>query len=206
DGPLLVLAGAGSGKTRVIAHRIAHLISRGIPPKSILAVTFTNKAAHEMKERVHKLAGEAARAVAVSTFHSFGVRVVREQHAHLGVPAKFAILDAGDQAALVKRLLRDLKIDDKRFDVGHIVSIISRKRSGGAAGRPDDEYELCAGELLPKYELGLRAMGAVDFDDLLLLPLRLFRERPEALATYQDRYRQILVDEYQDTNDAQLRL
>ena len=206
EGPVLVLAGAGSGKTRVIAHRIAHLLEKGVPARAILAVTFTNKAALEMKERVRKLAGEAANGVTVSTFHAFGVRVVREQHGKLGLPARFAILDSGDQTALVKRLLRDLKIDDKRFDVGRVLSILSRKRCGGAEGHPDDEYELCASELLPKYELGLRALGAVDFDDLLLLPLKIFHEQPDVLAGYQQRYRYLLVDEYQDTNDAQLRL
>ena len=206
EGPVLVLAGAGSGKTRVIAHRIAHLLKQDVPAKAILAVTFTNKAALEMKERVRKLAGDAARNVVVSTFHSFGMRVVREQHAKLGVPAKFAILDSGDQTALLKRLLRDLKIDDKRFDVARVLGILSRKRMEGAKGHPDDEYELCATELQPKYELGLRAMGAVDFDDLLLLPLKIFRSDPEVLAAYQKRYRYLLVDEYQDTNAAQLEL
>jgi len=207
EGPLLVLAGAGSGKTRVIAHRVVHLLERGVPARAILAVTFTNKAAAEMKERIVKLAAGAqeARRVTVSTFHAFGMKIVREQHEKVGLPAKFAILDAGDQAALVKRLLRDLKIDDKRFDVPRVVAILSRLRTTGERGHPDSEYELCAQELLPRYELGLRAMGAVDFDDLLLLPLRFFAE-PEVLQRYQARYRYLLVDEYQDTNDAQLRL
>src|SRR6185295_17931679 len=209
EGPVLVLVGAGSGKTRVIAHRVVHLLDRGVPARAILAVTFTNKAAAEMKERIVKLAGAAAseaRRVTVSTFHAFGMRIVREQHDGFGLPARFAILDAGDQAALVKRLLRDLKVDDKRFDVGRLLAILSRLRMGGEPGHPDDEYELCAQELLPKYELGLRAMGAVDFDDLLLLPLKLFGSDREALAKYQARYRYLLVDEYQDTNGAQLRL
>ena len=208
EGPVLVLAGAGSGKTRVIAHRVVHLIEKGVPAGAILAVTFTNKAAAEMKDRVVQLAGRSAesRRVTVSTFHAFGMRIVREQHGKLGLPARFAILDGGDQAALVKRLLRDLKIDDKRFDVSRLLSILSRLRTGGAPGHADDEYELCAGELLPKYELGLRAMGAVDFDDLLLLPLKLFADHPDALEKYQARYRYLLVDEYQDTNEAQLRL
>ncbi len=208
EGPVLVLAGAGSGKTRVIAHRVVHLLERGVPAKAILAVTFTNKAAAEMKERIARLAGGTpeSRRVLVSTFHAFGVRVVREQHGKVGLPARFAILDAGDQAALVKRLLRDLKVDDKRFDVGRLLGILSRLRTGGAPGHPDDEYELCAAELLPKYELGLRAMGAVDFDDLLILPLKLFAEHPEALEQYRARYRYLIVDEYQDTNDPQLKL
>src|SRR5437762_11009531 len=131
EGPVLVLAGAGSGKTRVIAHRVVHLLAKGVPARAILAVTFTNKAAAEMKERIARLAGGTpdSRRVLVSTFHAFGVRVVREQHEKLGLPARFAILDAGDQAALLKRLLRDLKVDDKRFDVGRLLGILSRLRT-----------------------------------------------------------------------------
>jgi DNA helicase-2/ATP-dependent DNA helicase PcrA len=208
EGPVLVLAGAGSGKTRVIAHRVVHLLEKGVPAGSILAVTFTNKAAAGMRERVVQLAGGSAesRRVAVSTFHAFGMRLLREQHERLGLPARFAILDAGDQAALLKRLLREVKVEEKRFDVARLLSIVSRLRMGGAPGHPDDEYQAFAAELLPRYELGLRAMGAVDFDDLLLLPLRLFAGHPEVLQKYQGRYRYLLVDEYQDTNDAQLRL
>ena len=208
EGPVLVLAGAGSGKTRVIAHRVVHLLEQGVAAGAVLAVTFTNKAAAEMKERIVRLAGGAsdARRVTVSTFHAFGMRIVREQHQALGLPAKFAVLDAGDQAALVKRLLRDLKVDDKRFDVNRLLGILSRVRTGGAPGHSGDEYELCAAELLPKYQLGLRAMGAVDFDDLLLLPLALFGKDTALLQKYQGRYRYLLVDEYQDTNDAQLAL
>ncbi|HEX4381699.1 MAG TPA: UvrD-helicase domain-containing protein, partial [Myxococcales bacterium] len=209
EGPLLVLAGAGSGKTRVIAHRVVHLIEKGIHPRNILAVTFTNKAAAEMKERIVKIAKDAglpSRGITVSTFHAFGVRIVRGEHERLGLPEKFAIMDSGDQSALVKRLLRDLKIDDKRFDTFRLLGVISRLRTTGVKGHEDDEYELAAQELLPKYELGLRTMGAVDFDDLLLLPLVLFREHPEILQNYQKRYRYLLVDEYQDTNDAQLQL
>src|SRR5207249_4017008 len=123
----------------------------------------------------------------------FGMKIIREQHQALGLPAKFAILDGGDQAALLKRLLRDLKIDDKRFDVGRLLAIVSRLRSSGAAGHPDDDYEICAAGLAPKYELGLRAMSAVDFDDLLLLPVRLFGDAPDVLQKYQARYRYLHV-------------
>ena len=208
EGPVLVLAGAGSGKTRVIAHRVVHLLERGVPARAVLAVTFTNKAAAEMKERIVGLArgSPEARRVMVSTFHAFGMRIVREQHDKLGLPAKFAILDAGDQGSLVKRLLRDLKVDDKRFEVARLAAILSCLRTGGVPGHPDDDYELCAAELLPKYQVALRAMGAVDFDDLLVLPLTLFADRPEVLQHYQSRYRYLLVDEYQDTNEAQLKL
>jgi len=212
EGPVLVLAGAGSGKTRVIAHRVVHLLDRGVSPRAILAVTFTNKAAAEMKERIVKLAGASARCrgLTVSTFHAFGVRVIREEHERLSLPKKFAILDSGDQTALLKRLLRDLKIDDKRFDLQRLLGLIGRRRMGGKAARAEadggDEYELAAAELLPRYQLGLRAMGAVDFDDLLLLPLQLFRDQADLLEAYQKRYRYLLVDEYQDTNQAQLQL
>src|SRR3954466_7203766 len=133
EGPVLVLAGAGSGKTRVIAHRVVHLLEQGVPGRAILAVTFTNKAAAEMKERIFKLAAGAAEArrVTVSTFHAFGAKLVREQHDKLLLPAKFAILDSGDQAALLKRLLREVKIDDKRFDVPRVLSVLSRLRTTG---------------------------------------------------------------------------
>src|SRR6267143_642890 len=207
EGPVLVLAGAGSGKTRVIAHRVVHLLERGVPARAILAVTFTNKAAAEMKDRIALLAGDRqrCRGLTVSTFHAFGVRVLREHGARLGLPERFAIFDAGDQGALVKRLLREVKVDDRRFDPGKVVAILSRLRTSGEPGHPDDEYELIDAELKPRYELGLRTMGAVDFDDLLLLPLRLLEDR-ELLEQYQRRYRYLLVDEYQDTNEAQFRL
>src|SRR5207237_6588534 len=140
EGPVLVLAGAGSGKTRVIAHRVVHLLDRGVPARAILAVTFTNKAAAEMRERIAALAGarDRCRGLTVSTFHAFGVRVVREQHARLGLPEKFAIFDSGDQAALVKRLLREVKVDERRFDVGRVVAVLSRLRTRRAARQPDD--------------------------------------------------------------------
>jgi DNA helicase II / ATP-dependent DNA helicase PcrA len=239
EGPLLVLAGAGSGKTRVIAHRVVHLLDQGVNARAILAVTFTNKAASEMKERIVHLAGggeqgashhdasrvgaQRCRGLTVSTFHAFGVRILRKEHERLELPARFAIFDSGDQSALVKRLLRDLKVDDKRFDVPRVLSILSRRRAGGVrrdavvgqassddgdalARGLDPEYELVADELLPRYELGLKAMGAVDFDDLLLLPLRLFREQRAVLEEWQKRYRYLLVDEYQDTNQTQFEL
>ena len=230
EGPLLVLAGAGSGKTRVIAHRVVHLMDKGTPPRAILAVTFTNKAAAEMKERIVKLAAggdvkagaQRCRGLTVSTFHAFGVRVLRKEHLAMELPPKFAIFDSGDQASLVKRLMRDINVEDKRFDVPRLISSLSRRRSGAKAEQkpmppsPDDgdalargqdpEYELLVEELMPRYELGLKAMGAVDFDDLLLLPLKLFKSRPDILAQYQARYRYLLVDEYQDTNQTQLEL
>src|SRR5712672_1832141 len=156
EGPVLVLAGAGSGKTRVIAHRVVHLLDRGVPARAILAVTFTNKAAAEMRERIARLAGgrERCRGLTISTFHAFGVRVLREQRARVGLPERFAIFDAGDQTSLVKRLLREVKVDDRRFDTGRVLAILSRLRTSGEARHPDDEYELIAAELKPRYELG----------------------------------------------------
>ncbi len=211
EGPLLVLAGAGSGKTRVIAHRVVHLLEQATCRRAaILAVTFTNKAAAEMKERVVELAAGAAEArrVTVSTFHAFGVRSCCASSTQLGLPAKFTILDAGDQAALVKRLLRELKIDDERFDVsrgagGHL----ALRRTGCAGARPgarrrDDEYELVrAARLAEVRAAACGAMGAVDFDDSSLLPVRLLADAtPRCCERWQDALRYLLVDEYQDTN------
>jgi len=144
-----------------------------------------------MKERIARLAGgtPGLTAVLVSTFHAFGLKLVREEHEKLGLPAKFAVPTPETRRPWRSGLLREVKVDDKRFDVGRLVAILSRLRSGGAPGHPDDEYELCAGELLPRYALGLRAMGAVDFDDLLNLPLTLVAAAPRCLPTTVARYR-----------------
>ena len=206
-----MLAGAGSGKTRVITHRIAWLLDRGISARSILAVTFTNKAAAEMKERVVRLVGSGAQALTVCTFHAFGAEVLR-QHVHrLGWPKKFAIADLSDQISLVQRTLRERPIDGKTdFDPRRILTVISRAKNAGRAptlegGSPEDR-EIAAAEVFPLYQRALKAQGAVDFDDLLLLPLRLFREHPDVLGSYVRRFRYLLVDEFQDTNGAQLEL
>ncbi|MGZ6081264.1 MAG: ATP-dependent helicase [Myxococcaceae bacterium] len=211
EGPLLVLAGAGSGKTRVITHRIAWLLDRGVSARAILAVTFTNKAAAEMKERVVRLVGQGAQALTVCTFHAFGAEVLR-QHAHrLGWPRKFAIADMSDQISLVQRALRERSIDGKSdFDPRRILTAISRAKNAGRAPTPEgdapSDAELAAAEVFPLYQRALKAQGAVDFDDLLLLPLRLFREHPEVLGSHVRRFRYLLVDEFQDTNGAQLEL
>jgi DNA helicase-2/ATP-dependent DNA helicase PcrA len=211
EGPLLVLAGAGSGKTRVITHRIAWLLSRKVPARSILAVTFTNKAAAEMKERVLRLVGRGAQALTVSTFHAFGAEVLREHIHRLGWPKRFAIADASDQIALVQRALRERSIDGKTdFDPRRILTAISRAKNAGRApvlaGDSPADAEIAAAEVFPLYQRGLKAQGAVDFDDLLLLPLRLFREHPDVLGGYVRRFRYLLVDEFQDVNGAQLEL
>ena len=211
EGPLLVLAGAGSGKTRVVTHRIAWLLARRVPARAILAVTFTNKAAVEMKERVVRLVGQRAQALTVCTFHAFGAEVLREHVHRLGWPRRFAIADTSDQLALVQRALRERSIDGKTdFDPRRILTAISRAKNAGGRPTPGgdapSDRELAAAEVFPLYQRGLRAQGAVDFDDLLLLPLRLFREHPEVLGSYVRRFRYLLVDEFQDANGAQLEL
>jgi DNA helicase-2/ATP-dependent DNA helicase PcrA len=228
EGPLLVLAGAGSGKTRVIAHRVAYLILKGVDPGSILAVTFTNKAAGEMRERVAALTGPPGADVLVSTFHSFGLWLMKEEHKALGLPKRFAIRDAGDQAALVKRCMREVRVDDRRFDARRVLWQISRAKNAlrkriavrpasgaGRLGRPagggeaeayGDDYDLVASEVFPRYQEALRAQRAVDFDDLIARPVELLKKEAAVREKHQERFRYLLVDEYQDTNHCQLEL
>jgi DNA helicase II / ATP-dependent DNA helicase PcrA len=212
EGPLLVLAGAGSGKTRVIAHRVAYLVQQGVSPGRILAVTFTNKASGEMRERVTALAGAAGVDVFVSTFHSFGLWVLQEEHKAAGLPKRFGILDAGDQVALVKRCMREVKVDDRAFDPRRVLWQISKAKnalakriSPKAAGQGDD-YDLIASEVFPRYEKALRGLRVVDFDDLIARPVTIFREHEDVRARYAKRFEYLLVDEYQDTNLCQLEL
>lgn len=211
EGPLLVLAGAGSGKTRVITHRIAHLLEKKVAPRSILSVTFTNKAAAEMKERVVHLAGQKALGVTLSTFHAFGAEVLKQHLHHLGWPKKFAILDMGDQISIVRRAMKERQVDDREFDARKVLALISRAKNAGVVPEPspeeqDDDYDLVTHLVFPLYQLALKAQGAVDFDDLIILPSRLFTEIPELAAKYQERFRYLMVDEYQDTNASQLEL
>jgi DNA helicase-2/ATP-dependent DNA helicase PcrA len=211
EGPLLVLAGAGSGKTRVITHRICHLLDQKVPARSILAVTFTNKAAAEMKERVVQMYGQKALGVTLSTFHAFGAEVLREHLSKLGWPKKFAIVDVGDQMALVRRAMKERQVDDKLFDPRKVLTLISRAKNSGMAPQPKpegqgDDIDLVAHLVFPLYQLGLKAQGAVDFDDLIVFPSRIFEQFPEVKEQYGRRFRYIMVDEYQDTNKAQLEL
>jgi DNA helicase-2/ATP-dependent DNA helicase PcrA len=212
EGPLLVLAGAGSGKTRVIAHRVAWLLMNGVRPASVLAVTFTNKAAKEMRERVTALAGPPGRDVFVSTFHSFGLWLVQQEHEAAGLPKRFAICDAGDQLALVKRCMREVKVDDRAFDAHRVLSMISSAKNALAKRihvRPEgqgDDYDLVAAEVFPRYQAALRAQRAVDFDDLIALPVELLAKDAALRARYEARFAYLLVDEYQDTNRCQLEL
>jgi DNA helicase-2/ATP-dependent DNA helicase PcrA len=206
-GPLLVLAGAGSGKTRVLTHRVAWLIrEREIDPGSILAVTFTNKAAGEMKERISALVGESGRKVWVGTFHSIGARLLRREALRLGVARDFSIFDRDDQIAAVRRVLADMNISPKETPPESVVAAISRAKN---ALQSPDEYEQEAfsydrhiAAIYRAYQASLRRQSALDFDDLLTLPVELFRDE-EVRLRYAARFKHVLVDEYQDTNRCQ---
>jgi DNA helicase-2/ATP-dependent DNA helicase PcrA len=213
DGPLLVLAGAGSGKTRVIAHRIAHLIGvRGIDPRNVLAVTFTNKAAGEMARRVEALlAPVGLRAPLIATFHSACVRILRRHGEHIGLPRHFTIYDEDDRAALVKECMREGELADRSFTpsaAGHRISYLKNQMIGVPEALRDARgpWEQKAALVYSRYEKRLKETGAADFDDLLLLVVRLFTEMPEVLAYYRGLWGHVLVDEYQDTNRAQYRI
>jgi len=212
DGPLLVLAGAGSGKTRVITQKIAHLIEQGVyTPRHITAVTFTNKAAREMKERVGKLLrGRQGQGLTVSTFHTLGLNVLRREHKLLEYRSNFSLFDAQDSEGLVKELLRKQHQDDNAAVSGMQWQISQWKNAllhpEQALSRAADEFQARCAHLYGDYQRSLKAYNAVDFDDLIGLPVRLFREHPEALERWQGRIRYLLVDEYQDTNSAQYEL
>lgn len=207
-GPLLVIAGAGSGKTRVLTHRIAHLVASGVHPARILAITFTNKAAGEMRERVAELVGPVVSAMWVSTFHSACVRILRAHAADLGYPRQFSIYDQADAVRLTGYVIRDLNLDAKRFAPRAVHSIISLWKNelrdpATARAEAGNIFEAKQADIYLEYQTRLQRAGAMDFDDLLLQTVRLFHEHPEVLAAYCDRFEHILVDEYQDTNRAQ---
>src|ERR1041385_3777585 len=214
-GPVLILAGAGTGKTRVITFRIAHMISRGIAPRNILAVTFTNKAAREMKERVAKLVPRTAirnedgksDGPTISTFHSLCVRILRQHIETLGYKRNFVIYDESEQLGAIKKILSHISANGEKTDPKVIQSFISRCKNGGLNGKLADESAAAlAQHILGRYDSALRACNAVDFDDLLLLVLKLFREHPKVLEACRARFRYVMVDEYQDTNAAQFDL
>ncbi len=213
EGPLLVLAGAGSGKTRVITMRVAYLVRLGTPPASILAVTFTNKAAQEMKERVHSLlGGKGAGHPVISTFHSLCLNILKREIEALGYRRDFTIYDTGEQVSLLRHLLSDIRVFEKSFKPEDVLEKISRFKNGFSddkktkapkGGQDNFDVEALSEDLLPRYQETMRSLNVVDFDDLLLLTLRLFREHPEALERYHRRFQYIMVDEYQDTNKVQ---
>jgi DNA helicase-2/ATP-dependent DNA helicase PcrA len=207
----LVLAGAGSGKTRVITARIARLLASGVQPGSILAVTFTNKAANEMRERLGATVGEeAASAIWLSTFHSFGVRFVREEAKALGLGSRFTIFDQGDSLGVVRELLRTEAKADRQLDAQAILSRISLWKNAllkpGEVRAKRDEYDQAAASIYEAYEATLADMHAVDFDDLVIKPVLLLRDRPGIRSKWRTRFAHVLVDEFQDTNVAQLDL
>ncbi|OUP85747.1 DNA helicase PcrA [Lachnoclostridium sp. An169] len=213
DGPLLILAGAGSGKTRVLTHRIAYLIEeRGVNPWNILAITFTNKAAGEMRQRVDSLVGFGSESIWVSTFHSMCVRILRRFIDRLGYDNRFTIYDTDDQKTLMREVCRKVDIDTKRIRERAILAEISSAKNELVT---PEEYELNAGGDLSKqklakayreYEAQLKSNNALDFDDLLVKTVQLFQTQPDVLENYQERFRYIMVDEYQDTNTVQFQL
>ena len=209
DGPLLVVAGAGSGKTRVLTHRIAHLISNhGVSPMNVLAITFTNKAAGEMKHRVESLIGPVAKSMWVSTFHSACVRILRVHGERIGYPKTFSIYDQADAQRLTGYVIRDMGLDVKRFTPRAVHAVISNWKNElvsptQAAERAAHIFDRKHSEIYREYQERLLKAGAMDFDDLLVNVVRLFRMHPDVLASYQDRFKYVLVDEYQDTNIAQ---
>ena len=226
EGPVLILAGAGSGKTRTIVYRIAYLVrDKGVNPRQVLAVTFTNKAAAEMRERVARIVGRDAKGVVLSTFHSLGARILREHGEKIGVPRAFSIYSTGDQLAAVKRIATEevhisATAGDDRFDHKPVLYQISDWKNrmttpeeaaaevaaGPVKGNRSDDYAVLAADVYPRYEQVLRAAGACDFDDLLLLPVKLLREHPEVRESYWKRWHYMMIDEYQDTNGAQLEM
>ncbi len=215
-GPVLILAGAGTGKTRVITYRIAHMVEKGIAPGNILGVTFTNKAAREMQERVTKLLPRPARTAAgekpdrptICTFHSLCVRILRQHIEKLGYKRNFVIYDESEQLSAVKKILSRISAKGEKTDPAAILALLSRYKNGGAkaAAFADPSVAALAEHIRSQYETALHACNAVDFDDLILLTLKLFNEHPDALEACRAKYRYVMVDEYQDTNAAQFNL
>ena len=208
-GPILVLAGAGSGKTRVLTTKLAYLVNeKGINPYNILAITFTNKAAKEMKERAFKMLGSDAYRMQISTFHSLGLLLIRENYEKLGFDKNFTILDSDDSLTIIKKILKDMNLDPKLYNPRAIRNKISSAKnelmdSNYYSRFVNSEYEEIVLEVFKRYEKKVIKNNSMDFDDLLLLPIKLFKEYPDVLEEYQNRFKYILVDEYQDTNEAQ---
>ncbi len=209
DGPLLIIAGAGAGKTKTLTTKIAFLIEeKKVSPYSILAITFTNKAAKEMKDRLFSQIGSEIKKLTVSTFHSFGLKILRENFERLGYNKNFVIMDSDDSLTVVKKILKDMGYDPKIYNPRAIRNKISSCKNERITPSQYEryavsDYEKVIKEVYEKYELKLQKNNSVDFDDLLLLPIELFERHPDVLAQYQELYQYILIDEYQDTNEAQ---
>src|SRR5450432_626896 len=218
NGPVLILAGAGTGKTRVITFRIAHMVARGIAPGNILGVTFTNKAAREMRERVNKLLPKRSQKSesgsktderpTICTFHSLCVRILRQHIEKLGYKRNFVIYDESEQLSAVKKILANISVKGEKTDPGAVLAMLSKFKNGGENSKVfgDENIRALAEHIAKRYESTLHTCNAVDFDDLILLTLRLFREHPDALEACRAKYRYVMVDEYQDTNAAQFQL
>lgn len=209
EGPMLIMAGAGSGKTKVLTCRVANLLQKGVRPYRILAITFTNKAAAEMRERVNNMSGPAAKDVWLFTFHAFCARFLRMEIDKLpGYSGNFAIYDTADSQNLIKQILKEMNLDDKRFQPSGILSRISNAKNAlqdaaAFARQAGDFYEQKVADIYSRYEQKLQLNNALDFDDLLMLSIKLLQENKEVREKYQDRFDYLLVDEYQDTNHAQ---
>ena len=212
EGPVLVLAGAGTGKTRVITYRIAGLLVSGVAPENILGLTFTNKAAREMRERLARLVdGPAAEAVTLGTFHAFCVRLLRKEIGRLGYLPGFTVADESDQQGLIKQAIAQQGLNESGIGIPAVLSMIGNWKNRlltprDARNQANNDFEITVGLLYEEYQSMLENQNMIDFDDMLLLTCRLFREFPEVLERYRDRYRYLLVDEYQDTNGAQFEL
>ncbi len=214
NGPVLILAGAGTGKTRVITHRIAHLIARGVAPRNILAITFTNKAAREMQQRAAQLiprrttADDSSHRPTICTFHSLGVRILRQHIERLGYKRNFVIYDEAEQLGVVRKILAQISAKGEKMDPAAVLGFLSRFKNGGenSAASAGENVRALAQHVRTRYESALRACNAVDFDDLILLTLKLFAEHPDVLEQCRAKYRYVMADEYQDTNGTQFQL
>ena len=208
-GPLLILAGAGSGKTSVLTTKVAYLIKEmGINPKEIVAITFTNKAAKEMKERIIKLVGPSGYNIQISTFHSFGLRIIKENYDRLGYERNFTIIDSDDSLVVIKKILKEMNIDTTRYNPKFIKNQISSCKNEMVT--PENYERLVNDDLTnvvyktyKKYQDTLLRNNSLDFDDLLIMPIVLFKKYPEVLKQYQEIFKYVFIDEYQDTNEAQ---
>ena len=209
DGPLLILAGAGSGKTSVLTTKVAYLIKeKCINPKNIVAITFTNKAAKEMKERIIKLVGSTGYDIQISTFHSFGLRIIKENYERLGFDKNFTIIDSDDSLTLIKKILKEMNIDTQRCNPKFIKNQISSSKNEMITPEKyknlaNDEISDITYRVYKKYQESLLRNNSLDFDDLLIMPIVLFNKYPDVLETYQELFKYVFIDEYQDTNEAQ---
>ena len=205
DGPMLVLAGAGSGKTKVLTSRIAYLIENDVRIENILAITFTNKAAKEMKDRVINLIGMDAKSIQISTFHSLGLRIIKENYAKLGYKSNFVILDSDDTLTVIKKIMKELNLNPKFYNARDIRNKISSAKNEMMSPKEYAKVEFDRNiiSVYESYNSKLLINNSVDFDDLLILPIKLFKMYPDVLRYYQDKYKYVLIDEYQDTNEAQ---